>query len=60
MKSADFDGIMAGLADAVAYAKGDGARGRIVAGPDVKAIRQMTKLAQDPFVKAAISPSSSS
>lgn len=60
MKSEDFDGIMAGLADAVAYAKGDGARGRIVAGPDVKAIRQATKLTQGAFAKAAMPPSSSS
>lgn len=52
MKNEDFDGIMASLTDAVAYAKGDGARGRTVAGPDVKAIRQATKLTQGGFAKA--------
>ncbi|RJG56643.1 hypothetical protein D0Z70_04650 [Sphingobium terrigena] len=60
MKSEDFDGIIAGLADAVAYAKGESARGRIVAGSDVKAIRQVTKLTQGGLVKDAMPPSLSS
>jgi putative transcriptional regulator len=51
MKNENFDGIMAGLEDAIAYAKGDTSRGRIVAGPDVKAIRQATKLTQGAFAK---------
>jgi putative transcriptional regulator len=51
MKNENFDGIMAGLEDAIAYARGDTSRGRIVAGPDVKAIRQATKLTQGAFAK---------
>jgi putative transcriptional regulator len=44
-----FEKIAAGLADAIAYAEGDKTRGRIVAGPDVKAIRAKTKLSQAAF-----------
>jgi len=44
-----FDKIAAGLADAVAYAEGDKSKGRIAAGPDVKAIRAKTKLSQTKF-----------
>lgn len=44
-----FDKIAAGLADAIAYAQGDAAKGRVVAGPDVKAIRAKTKLSQTKF-----------
>ena len=46
-----FDQIAAGLADAIAFAQGDTSRGRIVAGPDVKAIRAKTKLSQAKFAK---------
>jgi putative transcriptional regulator len=49
MKDDDFQGITAGLEDAIAFARGDSARGRIVAGPDVKAIRAKTKLSQTAF-----------
>jgi len=49
MKDEDFQGIMAGLEDAIAFAKGDASRGRIAAGPDVKAIRAKTKLSQAKF-----------
>jgi putative transcriptional regulator len=49
MKDEDFQGIMAGLEDAIAFAKGDASRGRIAAGPDVKAIRAKTKLSQARF-----------
>jgi len=49
MKDEDFQGIMAGLKDAIAFAKGDASRGRIAAGPDVKAIRAKTKLSQAKF-----------
>ncbi|HMS19987.1 MAG TPA: hypothetical protein PKC46_05510 [Sphingorhabdus sp.] len=41
-----FDKIAAGLADAIAFAQGDTSRGRVAAGPDVKAIRAKTKLSQ--------------
>ena len=49
MKDEDFNGIVAGLEDAIAFAQGDSKRGRIVAGPDVKAIRAKTKLSQAKF-----------
>ena len=52
MKKENFDGIMAGLEDAIAFAQGNTSRGRIVSGPDVKAIRQATKLTQGAFAKA--------
>ncbi|MBO9498615.1 MAG: helix-turn-helix domain-containing protein [Novosphingobium sp.] len=51
MKDEDFKGIMAGLEDAIAFVKGDASRGRIVAGPDVKAIRAKTKLSQAKFAE---------
>lgn len=44
-----FDKIAGGLADAIAYAEGDTTKGRVVAGPDVKAIRAKTKLSQVKF-----------
>lgn len=37
MKAEDFQGIVAGLEDAIAFVKGDGSRGRVAAGPDVNA-----------------------
>lgn len=46
-----FDKIAAGLADAIAYAQGDTSKGRVVAGPDVKAIRAKTKLSQAKFAE---------
>jgi putative transcriptional regulator len=49
MKDEDFQGIMAGLEDAIAFVKGDRTRGRVAAGPDVKAIRAKTKLSQAKF-----------
>lgn len=44
-----FDGIMAGLEDAIAFVNGDTSRGRVAAGLDVKAIRAKTKLSQAKF-----------
>lgn len=44
-----FDKIAAGLTDAIAYAEGDATKGRIAAGPDVKAIRTKTRLSQAKF-----------
>lgn len=49
MKDEDFKGIAAGLEDAIAFVRGDKAKGRIAAGPDVKAIRAKTKLSQAKF-----------
>ena len=47
MNDKTFKGIMAGLEDAIAFAKPDA--GRVAAGPDVKAIRAKTKLSQAKF-----------
>lgn len=44
-----FEKIAGGLADAIAYAEGDTTKGRVAAGPDVKAIRAKTKLSQVKF-----------
>ena len=41
-----FEKIAAGLTDAIAYAERDTTKGRIAAGPDVKAIRAKSKLTQ--------------
>lgn len=49
MKDEDFKGIAAGLTDAIAFVQGDSAKGRVAAGPDVKAIRAKTKLSQAKF-----------
>lgn len=51
MKSA-FDKIAAGLDDAIAFAKGDGSRARVVSPVDVAAIRRKTKLTQAQFADA--------
>jgi putative transcriptional regulator len=44
-----FDKIAAGLAGAIAFTEGDARKGRVAAGPDVKAIRAKTKLSQTKF-----------
>lgn len=49
MKDEDFQGIVAGLKDAIAFVQGDAGRARVTAGPDVKAIRAKTKLSQTKF-----------
>ncbi|QUL38531.1 DNA-binding transcriptional regulator [Erythrobacter sp. JK5] len=49
MKDEDFEGIAAGLKDAIAFVQGDTTKGRVAAGPDVKAIRAKTKLSQVKF-----------
>jgi putative transcriptional regulator len=51
MDDEDFNGIVAGLGDAIAFAKGDASRARIVAGPDVKAIRKKINLTQSEFAR---------
>lgn len=49
MKDEDFNGIVAGLKDAIAFTRGDTTKGRVAGGPDVKAIRAKTKLSQVKF-----------
>ncbi|MFN0045845.1 MAG: helix-turn-helix domain-containing protein [Sphingorhabdus sp.] len=49
MKDENFQGIVAGLNDAIAFVQGDKTKGHIAAGPDVKAIRAKTKLTQVKF-----------
>jgi putative transcriptional regulator len=51
MKDEDFQGIVAGLKDAIAFVQGDISKGRVAAGPDVKAIRAKTKLSQAKFAE---------
>ena len=51
MKDEHFNGIMAGLQDAIAFVQGDTTRARIAAGPDVKAIRAKTRLSQTKFAE---------
>lgn len=51
MAKGAFDKIAAGLNDAIAFAEGEVARGRVAAGPDVKAIRSKTKLSQAEFAE---------
>ena len=51
MDDEDFNGIVAGLNDAIAYARGDEGRGRVMTGVDVKAVRAATKLSQGKFAK---------
>jgi putative transcriptional regulator len=52
MKNENFKGLVAGLEDAIAYTKGERTRGRVVAGPDVKAIREKSNKSQAQFAKA--------
>ncbi len=51
MDDEDFNGIVAGLNDAIAHARGDESRGRVMFGVDVKAVRTATKLSQGKFAK---------
>ena len=44
-----FEKIAAGLTDAIAYAQGDPTKGRVAAGPDVRAIRAKTRPSQTKF-----------
>ena len=52
MKDEYFKGIAAGLEDAIAFVKGDASKGRVAAGPDVKAIRAKTRLSQAKFAES--------
>ena len=52
MNDEHFNGIMAGHADAIAFVQGDPTRGRVAAGPDVKAIRAKTRLSQTKFAES--------
>lgn len=49
MNDSTFNGIMAGIEDAIAFVQGDETRARIVAGPDIKAIRRATGKTQNEF-----------
>ena len=49
MNDENFKGLVAGLEDAIAFVRGDTTKGRVAAGPDVKAIRAKTKLSQAKF-----------
>lgn len=51
MAKSAFEKIAAGLEDAIAYAQGDQARGKIAPPIDVKAIRAVTRLSQTRFAK---------
>ena len=51
MKTKDFNRVIASLEDPIAFVKGDPTRGRVVAGPDVKAFRAKTKLSQAKFAE---------
>ena len=52
MNDKNFNGIMAGLEDALAYAGGDTSRGSVVASVDVKAIRKAAHKTQKEFAEA--------
>ena len=47
-----YDKISAGLEDAIAFARGDAARGRVARPLDVRAIRTATKKTQKEFAEA--------
>jgi putative transcriptional regulator len=49
MKDEDFDGLLAGMNDALAYSRGQANGIRIISPPDMKAIRKHTGLSQDKF-----------
>ena len=51
MKTKDFNRVIASLEDAIAFVRGDTTKGRVAAGPDVKAIRAKTKLSQAKFAE---------
>jgi putative transcriptional regulator len=52
MNDEDFNGIAAGLKDAIAFVNGDSSRGRVVARIDVKAIRDRAGMTQPQFAAA--------
>lgn len=51
MDDTNFTGIMAGLEDALGFVRGDSTKARVVRAPDVKAIRQATRLSQEAFAR---------
>lgn len=52
MSKRAFEKVMAGLDDAIAYAKGDESRGRAHGPVDVKAIREANQMSQAAFAEA--------
>lgn len=51
MKDENFLGIMDGIEDATAFVHGKAARARVVAGPDIKAIRKRINMTQAVFAR---------
>lgn len=49
MKDENFEGIMAGIEDAIAFVNGDEKRAQIVSSPDIKAIRKAAGKTQGQF-----------
>jgi putative transcriptional regulator len=56
MKDEDFNGIMEGIEDATAFVQGKHSRARVVAGPDIKALRKRIKMTQAVFAKTYCLP----
>lgn len=52
MNEETFQGITAGLEDAIAFVQGDASRARVAAGMDVKAVREATGMTQAKFAAA--------
>ncbi len=51
MNDEDFKGILAGIEDATAFVQGKSSHARVVAGPNVKAIRKRINMTQAMFAK---------
>lgn len=49
MKDENFEGIMAGIEDAIAFVNGNEARGQVVSSPNIKAIRKAAGKTQGQF-----------
>lgn len=56
MKDEDFIGIMEGIEDATAFVQGKRSGARVVAGPDIKALRKRIKMTQAMFAKTYCLP----
>ncbi len=56
MKDEDFKGILEGIEDATAFVQGKSSRADLVAGPDIKTIRNRANMTQVKFAKAYCLP----
>lgn len=56
MKDEDFNGIMEGIEDATAFVQGKRSGARLVAGPDIKALRKRIRMTQAVFAKTYCLP----